>query len=258
MSLRQTLKKLAATELLVTPYLEAWLVQNPDHWYSPETAQQIADVMVTQPRDRSASFSASAAGTCPRRQEFQYLGVKQGGSLDTRLSMIFVDGKWRHMRWQAVLLDAGILDSIEVPLRDKRLRVKGSMDGMGETNGHPYYGDGVDFGFELKGTNDFAYRGSKYTGPKPAHLAQVDRYFLVSGLEMFSLLYEDKNSQQWQEWVIQRDETRVKQARKDLVELNTAIDTKTLHPIQTECLKGEGDARYCPYVETCLKTGSWI
>lgn len=257
MTLKDTLRKMSKSNLLVTPLLETWLVKHADDPLGATTAKTIEETLKIWPRDRTQSFSASSGGVCPRRQEFSFLGTPQEGSINTRLSMIFMDGKWRHLRWQAMLLQSGIIDSIEVPLRDKKLRIKGSMDGVGATLGHSFYGDDHDFGWELKGTNEYSFRSSRYKGPMEKHLQQIDNYFLVSGLDLFSLVYEDKNSQEWAEWVVVRDEARVRQARQNLVEMNNAIDTQTLHDIQPECKNMKGEYLTCPYGETCLKTGSW-
>ena len=54
---------------------------------------------------------------------FQYIGVPVMSRGDSRLHSIFIDGTWRHIRWQMMLLEAGILTDIEVPFHDDELRL---------------------------------------------------------------------------------------------------------------------------------------
>lgn len=243
---------------IVTPVLTDWLLANPDWYLSEKVAQQIAKVASTRPRDRSGTFSGSGAGLCPRRQELAFLGLPAWPVTDKKLLQIFANGKWVHLRWQAMLLEAGILDNIEVGMFHKRFRVKGSMDGTGCSQAGRFIGR--DFGFELKGRNDFAFNSQSAKGVDDKTRKQVDRYFLVSGLDLFVIVNENKNDQDWKEWVFVRDESRVKEQKEELKELNEAIDKKTLHSKLPECKRGEGEWKKCPFGGdgfTCDIVGRW-
>ncbi len=99
-------------------------------------------------------------------------------------------------------------------------------------NGHCKNGryDGAEFGYELKSTNDFAYNHQVIKGASDKTRKQVDFEFYMSGFDLFVIFNENKNNQGIQEWVMVRDEGRVREIAKELQELNAAIDNSRLHP----------------------------
>jgi hypothetical protein len=155
---------------------------------------------------------------------------------------------------------AGILDNIEVTIKRPSLRSRCTMDGMGQVMQGRY--DGAAFGYELKSANDFAYNNQVIKGASDKTRSQVDFEFLMSGFDIFVIFNENKNNQSIQEWVVVRDEDRVKKAKDDLVDLNKAVDTNHLHPQLPECQKRlrSGEFYKCPYGGDggiCANTGIW-
>lgn len=243
---------------IISPYLDEFLV-SWDGTLPPEVAKRIHDLLVVPQRDRSGSFSASSAGFCKRRQEFSFLGVKPPGVIDPKLAQIFLNGRWVHLRWQATLLTAGILDSIEVTHKKPSLLARCTMDGMGIAKGGHF--KGTEFGFELKGRNLFTWGSQRMDGPDEKTRRQVDFMFLLTGLEVFVILNESKNDQSKAEWVFVRDPDRIKEALRELKELNKAIEIQRLHPMLPECKEGKGEFKKCPFggrSGPCLNSGSWI
>lgn len=264
LNLSSILRAAKNSELIITPVLHDWLMQHGDDPVPEDIAQWIHTLMTTPPRNRSASFSASAAGMCHRRQVLGYLGVPEGGAIDPWLQNVFNDGKWRHLRWQTMLLMAGLLDDIEDPLVWKKMRSRGTMDGSGHVyDGHPRpeWKD-LEYGFELKGVSGFLFPTIKKNEEmKLEHKRQVSRYFLMSGLDLFIIIYENKANNEWFEWVIEPDLALIEEQREELKELNRAVDRKRLPPILPSCKAQVGPIfKECPYGGRngpCLKAGSW-
>ena len=115
-NLTKVLRAVKQSDLIITPDLTRFLLKTPNFDVEPWIADLIRDLLVKKQRDRTGSFSSSAAGQCGRKQLFQYLGVDPGGMTDPQLQNIFFDGTWRHLRWQAMLLQAGILTKVETML----------------------------------------------------------------------------------------------------------------------------------------------
>jgi len=245
--------------LILTPNLLR-LLPMWDGTIDPHVAELMAKLMSTPQRDRSASFSASGSGDCLRKQELMFLGMPATvAGITPGLRQIFMNGTWVHMRWQAMLLTLGLLDGVETKIIKPSLRSRCSMDGIGTAQGGRY--DGREFGFELKGRNDWNYN-MQLRGPDEKTLRQVDFEFLLSGLELFVIINENKNSQGWKEWVIVRDEARLDVVREEIDELNSAIDTEQLHPMLPECAKQlkKGKFASCPFGGpggTCISAGNW-
>lgn len=237
-------------------FLATW-----DGTLSPRVANRVAELLKEPQRDRSGSWSASSAGLCKRRQEFTFLGVLPGnaGVLDPRMNRIFLNGRWVHLRYQATLMEAGILDNIEVLVKRPKQRARCSMDGMGVAQGGQFARR--DFGFELKGRNLFTFGSQRLDGPDEKTKKQVDFMFLLSGLEVFVILNENKNDQDVSEWVFTPEDDRLREAAQELKELNRAVDKQRLHPMLNECKEKRGAWKQCPFAGrngACINTGSWI
>lgn len=152
--IQELLEDAAREDLVVKPPYDQFLVVW-DETYPKHVVKRIGQVLSVPPRDRRYSWSASGAGTCKRRQEFSFMGMPALVDFSPQQRRIFLNGTWVHLRTQATLMSAGILDNIEVTVKRKSKRARCTMDGMGVVKQGRY--DGADFGFELKSTNDFAY-----------------------------------------------------------------------------------------------------
>lgn len=252
MTLSTLLKSIKRGDHIITPRLHVWLMQNDGVMVSPAVADRIRDLIIKgKARDRSGGFHPSQMGGCQRAHMFTYLGAASRGVTDSQLQNLFNDGTWRHLRWQAMLMEAGLLTDIEVPVRNKKYRITASMDGVNDDEG---------FGFELKGTRSITKPMQE--GVMPDHMRQVATYFLVRrDLQKFSVIYEDKAGQHWIEHVLDRNDDDMKKAiaevRAEAVVLNDHRTRKALPAIQQECSNGKGATfRKCQYREICLGA-SW-
>lgn len=235
----------AADNEIVVPQYRPWLKNHADEALPQWVVDIIAKQMTEQPRVRSGSFSSSSAGGCLRAQELEYIGAKVPSlqQPDSQLSNIYNDGKWRHLRHQANLLTAGIIDSIEVPIMWPEMRSRGTMDGKGVVpNDHPRkHWRGKPFGLELKGMFSWQYvKRVRNDDPKESHLNQITRYMLASGIELFVYLVENKDSNEWWEKVFEPDRQRMEDQRRELAKLNKAVDEGKLHKQLLSCSKRLG------------------
>lgn len=267
MSLKKLIKDMTDEDKIITGPYTSWLANKADEGYPPWVVRIIAEQLAKQPRVRSGTFSASSAGRCLRQQELGYLGAPATviQEPDAQSMNIFNDGKWRHLRHQANLLTARILTRIEVPVIVANRKAYGTLDGMGVVpDDHPRKKwRGKLFGWELKGVNQWQYpRWVQQVEPIPGHLDQIDRYRLLYGVELFSVVYENKSSNEWYEWVLEPDMYRLDDSYRELQDLNTAIRRKRMHDMLPSCKLRQGaDWRGCPFAGrngTCEKAGSWF
>ena len=257
LSITELVRATKRVDTIVTRPVTDWLIKHGNDAHSPVTAAWVADQLSTPPRIRSGSFSGAAAGMCLRRQELAYYGAP-GGAIDTQLQNIFNDGKWRHLRWQAMLFDAGVITDAEYLVTWDEYLSRGSLDARGEVPVDHQRRDwqGKEFGFELKGVSSFQYGRLSKEGPMLKHLQQIAHYFVLSNLDLFSVVYEDKTTQAWTEWVIEPDKKLMIEAESDIRALATAAKQGTLHGQLPDCVRRKGDIyNDCPYGNngTCAK-----
>ena len=246
-------------ETIVTRPINEWLLRHGDDCFSPEVVAYVADQIGTQPRIRSGSFSGASAGACLRAQELSFAGV-QGEAIDSQLRNIFNDGKWRHLRWQAMLLETGTITHAEYPVFWDDYYSRGTLDayGMVPDDHAVKTWRGKPFGFELKGVSTFQF--GKYTSagrPIDKHMLQIHHYFVLSGLDLFSYVIEDKTTQEFYEMVIEPEDEWFERAEADIIALGKAVRGQRIHGPRPDCIRHRGDDySSCPFgsaTGACMK-----
>jgi len=245
-----------ARQLLLTPKYEHWLSKCGGEFVltipqAKRFGDLLADHLSRKGRVRSGSFSASSRGFCERAQVFGYIGMPQRVFGNSLRSLIFIDGKMKHLVWQYIGLEAGALTDIEVPIDADALdkwRLMGSMDGGDDFNG---------IGLELKSTSAFGYYVAN--GPSLAHMLQIHSYLLGSSrYEVFSLIYLDTTTREWREHVIRPDKRYMSMVKAELGRLNDAVVNRQLPEVQDGCKAGKSKAfRDCGYSHICLGCRSY-
>jgi hypothetical protein len=240
--------RVAKSQSKITPRLTGWLANHNEGVVVEDT--QMADMLVnlaSKGESRSGAFHPSQLYRCKREQLFGYYGVEGLKSYNAQLQNIFNDGTWRHMRWQIMLLNAGIIDQVEVGVSMPEYRLTGSMDGLNSEEG---------WMFELKGTS--VYYKVKKEGVLPAHVKQIQAYLMAAKLDKAVVIYEDKARQDWCEFEVVQEQQTIDEVTKILEELNEAVDNNTLTEVLDECKKGSGETfNNCSYAHICreAKTG---
>lgn len=234
-------------ELVVTPAHERWLIANPNAEYSQEAKDFLAAQIGKPDRVRTNSFSPSSAGTCLRRRQFEYLGLPRR-PFKTSTIQILHNGTWTHLRWQAAGLSAGWLDQAEVPVAYPRLMMKGTMDGR-LVNGQ---------GLEVKSINSNGFRRVMKYGPKREHLHQVTSYSIASGIDDWVVLYEDKDTNEYREFLFTPDNQGLSQVEHEYERLVIETTAGQLIEMKDECWAKQGsEYLQCPFRDVCPLQQTW-
>lgn len=281
-TLKSTLAKLIETPLIVTQRYEGFLATNRNIQFSKPIGEFAKEQMTQPPKDRSAQFSPSGVAGCSRAQVFRFTNLPYVDKVNTDLANIFLTGHFLHMKWQSALLQAGIITRAEVPVRLHTQKITGSMDGMGiipdtKIKAFPEIFDQIRwndwvftdqgmyrqdhstkfFGLEVKSINS---RGFGFVlrenAPKPEHIYQIHAYMYLSGLSVFSVVYENKDTGEWKEFLVPRDPKIIFDVSKKLLSMNQMVDINKLPDVLEPCTRKMGPYHNCPYRDSCLNTKS--
>ena len=261
-SLRKMLKShdraSTKSDLLVSQPYEQYLASHPNILIDETVAEFVKKELTTPQRNRRMTFSASARGACAREQVFQFTPVTPVPKTNASLYAIFHHGTFMHLKWQALLSDAGILDELEISCTWQAYRLSGTIDGAGEIPAsHPLRENFDRFGWELKSINSNGFRWVIDRGPSSTHLLQIHAYMLATGWRVWSLCYENKDTQEWKEFVVHFDEKIAEDVENELIYLNEHVDDKQLPPVLDECKKRQGAFKKCAFAHVCLETETW-
>lgn len=237
--------------------------------------------------DRSGALRGSSIDRCMRAQAFQHLGTPtyQHGEFDSRQALIFSDGQFRHLRWQAMVMAAvgvstrhGEIDGFEpehavervilsdpgtpvsVPWVAKELALKGHVDGVLEVNfprGMATPRPAERVGLEIKGTRDITWVMDR---PAKEHVRQIATYGMLTGINLWVVLYESKSTQETREHVIDLNDHKevTTSVRERITKVAGAITAQRLPDIQSAC-EGGGTTEFydCAWHHVCLGCQDW-
>jgi hypothetical protein len=143
-------------------------------------------------------FHPSSLAYCPRKLYEAYLTpthVKIGQ--DPRLQRVWDNGHGVHNRLQDYLYKTGLLVEDEVMICDTEFEICGHTDGLLNINGN--------FGvLELKSINRAGF--VSLLVPSPDYILQMNVYMHCLDLDWGILLYESKDSQDFKEFLVNRDQ----------------------------------------------------
>lgn len=245
------LVRASQANLPITIQHESWLINGAK--ITPEAADFTARALkgeVGGARVRGVSlFRASGAGQCKRKRTFSRLQMSRDETLDGRTSAIFLAGNFIHLKWQTAGLSAGWLAEAEVAADRVDLEYGGTLDGV--------LADGT--GLEVKSINTRGFAVvMDQRSPMKSHLLQVHTYMALTGIDTFSVVYEDKNNQDWKEFRVVKDSMLEEQVGKEMDEMREIWATKSLPPVLPDCQRKTGfEYQGCPYRKDCLKIQEW-
>lgn len=184
----------------------------------------------SQERRENIRFSPSQIGRSDRDAVLYMLGYI-GTPIDGRVLTIMDNGTSFHNRIEGVLEDMGIMVAPELSLKDPDLKVSGRSDAIiwnylleeDEEEGEEITLEDVDGNIVYQGPNNYVllvefksisengfYKLPK-TKPRQDHEDQLQLYFYLTGIQKGLIYYENKNNQAVREFIVERDEKRIKE-----------------------------------------------
>lgn len=190
-------------------------------------------------------FHPSRMGACSRQLWFHHFKAipKATGREDAfRRHFIFELGTYFHVFLQNLADAAGVLEQAEVPVESNDPPITGHCDGI-------LLIDGIRYAWEIKtiNTREFAL----LNGPKFEHKQQVMTYMHVLKLKWAVVLYFDKATNAFKEYVIRYDPQFVKEHILPKIEQHFKdIESGDVPPRISEDT-ARPPCLYCPYLSLC-------
>ena len=230
-----------------------------DNWYRDRYDEYVThrdvnaelsamEIILSRPdRDRRGSWSASDSGACLRKRQFTYLGMDKR-ELTPEAMNIFANGDYVHIRHQAFGLAGRFIDKVEVPVHIDKIKFRGTADAISSA------GEGLEF----KSINDRGFSGIKSFGASPKHLLQIAAYEMCLNLGTWRIIYENKNTNEMLEIVVNDFTESLKTVVTEITTLNGFTEKNKLVPMLRSCLNQTGfDYTYCPYNRNCKEDMTW-
>jgi len=190
-------------------------------------------------KDRT-HFYMSEVGQCPRKIYFKFKKAPRKEP-EPRILRLYDHGDYTHMRIMSVLFSLGIVRAVEIRTPPQEL-IAGRADAIIGLEGKPYI-------LDIKTSSQ--YKFSKLDTPEVDDVKQIQLYLHYFKIPQGILLYEDKNTQELKEFLVEYDPVLVQKILKDLEVLREQIE-KDVIPAIPEGLE-PWRCEYCEYGEECQK-----
>tara|TARA_R100001086_G_scaffold249521_2_gene189556 strand:- start:252 stop:902 length:651 start_codon:yes stop_codon:yes gene_type:complete len=185
-------------------------------------------------------FSPSSVSQCPRAVWYHMMGYQEDATDSGGLRRMGV-GSVYHEWIQEKLQKAGVLVSAEVEVTHDSPPMKGFYDGIIR---HPETGE--DYLIEIKSRSDNKY-AVRYL-PRPEHLVQWNLYSLMTNVVKGLLFYVNKNTQAYNIYETQRDESILEKIINKMWMIQGYVDRKEIVPYQPD-----EKHDWCNFRTTCEK-----
>lgn len=145
------------------------------------------------------SFAPSNTIDCARRDVYLFRGIQMNPDINGRTYRIFDNGHAFHERATKYLEDMNILEIAEKEISQDDPPVRGFIDAIIN-----WEGQRIVVEFKSIGEDGFVYRKT-FNKPKDDHYMQIQIYLHIEDVEMGYVIYENKNTQEWLLFEIERD-----------------------------------------------------
>lgn len=268
--LKKAIKQhLKGRDKLLTPLFVSFAVENDLFTFDDNTIKLTGLIQKQERIERLKDvFHPSGAGACMRGQVLGIMGYEPEREIELTNTLIFDDGKWRHLRWHTILYRMGLSKHIEKLIPTGGLkRTAGTPDQILDLS-KPYpWLTGKQIGFEIKGarSNVFNYivRNNR---PLINNFYQVTTYMALKNLDLYIIWYENKDNQEFFEIDITTNKAYHNKLDAILVEddwmkyirlryayMNATLEQNKLPALECELHKQDNKFRRCPQRKNCVK-----
>lgn len=233
-------------KLFVVPHHTKWLEKTEaEQVYSEEALAVGLGILRGEKKyQRTGRYSPSSLGECSRRVVLGYLGAPQD-PIDLDSLDLMSMGTRDHFWWQLEAITMGWMKEAEAWRHIPSLRLGGSLDGI-------LSDDSI---FELKTVISSKFsRIIREGAPLYAHVLQVHAYFILSGLRWASLVYQSRDTGDFHEFRLEREDAKVDEVMELLAKLDRYVDVDELPDMLDDCEMRTGTIyKQCPVRSECLR-----
>ena len=238
-----------------TPLIDEYLVKRELPKYKAKRLKKFSFDVLEKPRPLGRLSPSSICG-CERQAALKFMGVEGQKRIDPDTELIFLDGHWRHHKWDYIFLDMAAMFpkrirviAIEQPVWFPKLRVAGSLDIHVEikVNGH-----WLRYVIDFKGANNWAFQFvHREHKPKYEHVLQVLPYMRSVKCRRGGIIYDSKEKNHFYIFTFDFKKEEWKLISEWCDRVLEQIERHVLPRMHPECSKGNFWGDRCVYRGLC-------
>lgn len=241
----------------LTPLIDEYIIKRKKKKYQHLLLTEFKLDVQERPRPGGRLSPSSLCG-CERQAQLKFLGVQGRKKTDPEQELIFIDGHWRHHKWDFIFLEMErILGSerfrvlhIEHPMVIDDLYVAGHLDIEIEIKvGKKWRRYVVDF----KGSNNFAFeKAYRDRAADPTYIKQLMTYMKGRKCKRGILLYDSKDKNRFYVFAYKMEESIWGEVTNWCRKVIEQTEEQKLAPKHKDCHNGNFLYGRCPFAGLCF------
>lgn len=209
---------------------------------------------------------------CPRSSWYRIKGYPEPPEkLTFQKLLVFAEGHNIHGKWQAWLMDAGVLDQVEVPIFNEEHRIMGHADGIVKDKkgtavleiksvgvGTVRFEDYGLFAPYSRNEINLDQLWASIKHPFPSHVRQAQLYMYCLGIDEGIILYEWKATQEVKEFSIKYQPELVEPILASCLSVVRALEDGTPPDRPMWVDKDHRVCKWCPFRAECWNEGNSV
>lgn len=239
----------------ITPLIDEYLIKRELPKYQARRLQEFRIPTVERVRPHGRLSPSSACG-CERKAALSFMGVEGIKRTDPDQELLFLDGHWRHHKWDYIFLDMAAMFpnrvkvlAYEEPIQIPKIFVAGSLDIHIAIK---LNGKWVRYVIDFKGANNWAFQYvHKNHAPKPEHVLQLLLYMYGKKTRRGAVLYDSKERNNFYIFTIDFNQEKMDEVTQWCKRVLAHIEKHQLPPTHPECRKGNFWGDRCAFRNIC-------
>ena len=244
------LKLRSSTTSVIEPLLNQWMMKGEDRPYLHPKVLEYTRRSTTR-WSTKGRFAASTAGGCQRKGVLLFNGVEAPRNITPRSQRYFDNGYLLHLRWHSYLL--WMSEDPDIPLESLGFEQEVNIPGwwVRGTLDHKIRVGQETFVVDFKSMNPWYFSNLSKTGALAGHVRQIVIYLKAEKIRKGIILYENKATQEVQEFVIDLDRELLNKSKTHIRRMQSHVRAGTVPDIPRECKAGEYEGKLCRLKNYC-------
>jgi hypothetical protein len=221
--------------------------------------RHVTTPMAMEPPKRPAGrISPSQLCGCERAAIFKFVGAEGRRKVNPDQELVFDDGNWRHLKWQAMFRDMeAVLGpdrisvlGVEMPVLFPEMYIAGTLDVLVDI---PEDGTEHRWVIDIKGINRRGFDWICHQNePVAHHVKQLVSYEKSANCGDGFIWYECKDTQRTKAFIVRHDDEAWTEVESWCGSVLSLLSREMLPDVHPECDRGTFRFSKCPYSSLCF------
>lgn len=238
-----------------TPLIDEYLTKRELPKYKARRLKEFSFEVLERPRPLGRLSPSSICG-CERQAALKFLGVQGSKRIDPDTELIFLDGHWRHHKWDYMFLDMAAMFpnkirvlAIEEPIVVPDLYIAGSLDIHVQIKVNDRW---LRYVLDFKGANNWAFQFvHREHKPKYEHVLQVLPYMRANKCRRGGVIYDSKEKNHFYIFTFDFKKDEWREIIRWCDRVLAQIERHLLPRMHPDCARGNFWGDRCVYRGIC-------